>query len=234
VQALLALTLAATAATAAVAAPRGGAAGPLLDRCVAAYGGKAALDRAAVARHEGRVTSVLQPGAGRIVRAYARPGRLRVEIAYPGSTPEVRIVDGGRGWRNGEEVASARLAAMILQATRVDLPALLSAWRDRVEDRVADHVDGTPVRILAVQPAPGLEVEAAIDVATGRILRSRGASRDPAMPLEFVTGYEDFRKVDGVLVPFRERSWANGRSTGETVLEKVEFPKALPDATFRP
>jgi hypothetical protein len=37
-----------------------------------------------------------------------------------------------------------------------------------------------------------------------------------------------------VLVPFHERNWANGRSTGETVLDRVEFPKALPAATFRP
>jgi hypothetical protein len=229
VQALLALTLAA-----ATAAPHGGDAAQLLDRCVAAYGGKAALARAATTRQEGRVTSVLQPGAGRVVRAYARPGRLRVEIGYPGSTPELRIVDGGRGWRNGEEAQGARLAAMILQAARLDLPALLSAWRDRVEDRGAAEVDGAKVRLLAVQPAPGLEVEVAIDPATGRILRSRGASRDPGMPLEFVTTYGDFRKVDGVLVPFHERNWANGRSTGETVLDRVEFPKALPAATFRP
>ena len=54
------------------------------------------------------------------------------------------------------------------------------------------------------------------------------------MPLEFVTTYGDFRKVDGVSVAFREQNWANGRTTGETVLEKVEFPKALPDVTFRP
>jgi hypothetical protein len=54
------------------------------------------------------------------------------------------------------------------------------------------------------------------------------------MPLEFVTTYSDFRKVDGVLVPFREENWANGQTTGETVLRKVEFPKALPPAAFAP
>jgi hypothetical protein len=207
----------------------------LVRRCVSAYGGKAAIARSASTRQEGRVTSILSPGeSGRIVRAYARPGRLRVEVAFPGGRSETRIIDGGRGWRDGEEVESARLAAMILQAARLDLPALLSAWQARIEDRGTADVDGKTVRVLAIPPAPGLVVEAAIDPASGRILRSRGSSRDPAMPLEFVTSYGDFRKVDGVLVPFLEKNWANGRSTGETVLEKVEFPKALPAGVFRP
>jgi hypothetical protein len=216
------------------ASPPEGVAG-VVRRCVDAYGGKAALARAAATRQEGSVTSILNPGAtGRIVRVYARPGKLRVEIVFPGARSEVRILDGGKGWRDGEEVESARLAAMILQAARLDLPALLQAWEARLEDRGVADIDGTQVRVLALQPAPGLVVEAGIDPRSGRILRSRGASRDPGMPLEFVTSYEDFRKVDGVLVAFREKNWANGRNTGETTLEKVEFPKALPETTFRP
>jgi len=232
---LLVLTLVAAAirdAPHAGSAPEAPAA--LVRRCVAAYGGKDALARSAVTRQEGRVTSILHPEPGRIVRAYARPGRLRVETAFPGSPPETRVLDGGRGWRNGEAVESARLASMILQAARLDLPALLSAWVERIEDHGTAELDGRTVRVVAIEPAPGLVVEALIDPASARILRSRGTSRDRAMPLEFATTYEDFRAVEGVIVAFREKNWANGRSTGETVLEKVEFPKALPPDVFRP
>lgn len=207
----------------------------LVNRCVAAYGGKPALARAAVVLEEGRVTSLLHPGEhGRIGRAYVRPGKLRVETEFPSGPGEIRVLDGGRGWRNGEPVDGPRLAAMILQAARLDLPALLSAWVEKVEDRGATEIDGRPVRVLALQPAPGLVVIAEVDVGTGRILRSRGSSVDPGMPLAFETTYGDFREVDGVLVPFLERNWANGRTTGETILEKVSFPKTLPDGHFRP
>jgi len=230
----LVLTLVASALPAPRVGPAPEAARALVRRCVAAYGGKAALARAAVTRQEGRVTSILHAEPGRIVRAYARPGRLRVETAFPGSPPEVRVLDGGRGWRNGEEVESARLASMMLQAARLDLPALLSAWVERLEDHGTAELDGMTVRVVAIEPAPGLVVEALVDPASARILRSRGASRDRGMPLEFVTTYGDFRTVEGVLVPFRERNWANGQSTGETVLDKVEFPKALPPEVFRP
>jgi hypothetical protein len=208
----------------------------LVRRCVDAYGGRAALARAARSRQEGTVTSlVLHAGEkGRMVRTYERPGRLRVEIAYPGSR-EVRVVDGlARGWRDGEEVSGPRLSAMILQAARLDLPALLSSRGAKVVDAGRLDLGGKALRVLAVEPAPGLVVEAAIDPATGRILRSRSASKDPAMPLEFTTTYSDFRKVSGVLVAMHEESWANGTSTGETVLEEVEFPAKLPAATFGP
>jgi hypothetical protein len=207
----------------------------LVRRVVAAYGGKAALDRAAVTVQEGRVTSLLHPGEnGRIARAYVRPGKLRVETAFPTAPGEVRVLDGGRGWRNGEAATGPRLAAMMLQAARIDLPALFSAWVDRLEDRGAAEVDGRPVRVLALAPAPGLVVVAEVDVATARVVRSRGSSVDPGMPLAFETTYGDFRVVEGVLVPFLERNWASGRATGETTLAKVAFPRTLPDATFRP
>jgi hypothetical protein len=208
----------------------------LVGRCVAAYGGKRALEKAARARYEGTVTSVvLHPGErGRMLRAYERPGKLRVEISYPAGGREVRVVQGARGWRDGEEATGPRLSAMILQAARLDLPALLSSPGAKVADGGQLDLAGKTLRVLAVEPAPGLVVEAAIDPATGRILRSRSASSDAAMPLEFTTTYSDFKTVSGVLVAMREENWANGRSTGETVLEKVEFPAKLPESTFRP
>jgi hypothetical protein len=232
----LSLAAALTLAGVTPAAPARGEVTVLVRRCVAAYGGPAALARAARSRAEGAATSVvLHPGeTGRIVRTYERPGRLRVEIAYPGSPPEVRVLDGGKGWRNGEDAAGPRLDAMVLQAARLDLPALLQASEARLKDGGTDEVGGTKVRVLALEPAPGLAVEAAIDPATGRILRSRGASSAAGMPLAFVTTYSDFRKVDGVLVAMREENWANGTSTGVTTLEKVTFPETLPAGTFRP
>ncbi len=241
----LVLTLLAATVSPAPSPPAAAAAAPaasrvedvqgLIGRCVAAYGGKQALARAAVTRQEGRVTSLLHQGQnGRIARAYVRPGKLRVETSWPDGTGEIRILDGGTGWRDGEEASGPRLAAMILQAARLDLPALLSAWVDKVEDRGTGEVEGKAVRILSLQPAPGLIVVAEVEVGTARVLRSRGSSVDPGMPLSFETTYGEFRKVDGVLVPFLERNWANGRTTGETLLDKVTFPKSLPEKVFRP
>lgn len=232
----LAATLLSARAAAADAAPaRAEPVDALVRRCVDAYGGKAAVAAAAVVVERGRTTSLLHPGeAARIARVYQRPGRLRVEIAFPGAPVEVRVLDGGRGWRFGQAAAGPQLAAMILQAARMDLPALLEAFHDRVRDVGTSRVDGVTVRVLALDVGPGLEVEAAIDAATGRILRSRSLGRDASFPLEFVTTYSDFRKVGGLLVAFHEGNWANGATTGETILDDVEIDPPLPDAAFRP
>jgi hypothetical protein len=208
----------------------------LVRRCVEAYGGKSAIAKAARSRQEGTVTSlVLHAGEkGRMARAYERPGRLRVEIAYAGGSGEVRVLHGARGWRDGDEVSGPRLQAMILQAARLDLPASLSSPGARIASAGTLQHGGKTLRVVAFEPAPGLVVEVAIDPVSGRILRSRGAARDGTPGLDFVTTYSDFRTISGVLVAMREESWANGRTTGETVLEKVEFPAALPEGLFGP
>ncbi len=205
----------------------------LVKRCVEAYGGPAAVARAARLRQEGTVTSLLHPGErGRILRRYERPGRLRVEVGW-GGPPEVRILDGGHGWRFGEEVGGPGLVAMMLQAARLDLPDLLQAFPALVVDRGRVDLDGRPARALALEVAPGVEVEAHLDPETGRILRSIGrATAGP--PVVFATRYGDFRVVDGLLVAFREENFANGAVTGETVLTEVAVVAALPEGTFRP
>lgn len=232
--ALLSAVLALAGTAPALAASKAEPAAALARRCVAAYGGEAALARSAAAVQEGRVTSIRHPGAsGRIGRAYARPGRLRVETAFPGEPGEIRVLDGARGWRDGREAAGPPLQAMVLQAARLDLVSLLSSRADAIVDRGTRLHDGKPLRVLAVPVGPGLEVEAALDPATARIVRSRGASLGEPK-IEFVTAYSDFRTVDGVLVPFRERNWANGKATGETVLERVVFVADHPAGMFRP
>jgi hypothetical protein len=184
-------------------------------------------------RQAGTVTSLLHPGqAASLKRLAARGGRLRVEIGWSGE-PEVRVVDGQVGWRGGEPAGGPPLAAMVLQAARFDLPLRLKEGLARVEDRGVVELGGKRLRALALEVAPGLVVEADLDPATGRILRSRGASSvGPA--LEFVTTYDDFRTVGGLLFAFREGNWANGVTTGETVLTSVELLSRLPEQAFRP
>jgi hypothetical protein len=239
-----ALALAAALVPAAGLAAQGGAPAPgkkgpsveaVVKKAVEAYGGKPGFARSALRREEGTVTSLLHPGdQGRIVRTLSRPRRLRVEVEFPGAGNELRVLDGKRGWRDGEEVTGPRLDAMVLQAARLDVVALLAVPGTKITDHGTATVKDQLVRVLSFEPAPGLTVEAQIDAGSGRVLRTRGSTGGPHQPVAFETTYDDFRKVDGVLVAFHEVNWANGRTTGETVLEKVEFPRALPAGTFSP
>lgn len=207
----------------------------LIQRCVEAYGGQRALVRLARVRSEGTASSTLHAGErGRFLRVHERPGRLRLEIQFPRSSRELRLLDGGRAWRYGEEAPRPVLLAMQLHAARLDLPALLSSWEARVEDRGSLPFEGTALRVLALEIAPGMVVEAGIEPGTGRILRVRATAPSGPRLLEFVTAYRDFRAVDGVLVPFHEAGWANGEPTGDVALEQVELLDEVEEGAFRP
>jgi hypothetical protein len=229
---MLALVLAASSA----APPPGGAAiGALVEKVVEAYGGKAALERFPVLVQEGEVVAHEARDVGRVLRIYERPRRLRVTISYPGSAPEQRILDGAQGWRGGREVSGTPPhVAMLLQAARMDLPSSLSSGRERLLDEGTIERDGKKFRALTLPLGEGLAVTAEVDPESGRILRTVARMPGGVGNLEFVTAYSDFRKVSGVLVPFREENFVQGRHSGTTVLRSVEFLAEPPTGAFRP
>ena len=209
----------------------------LIGRSIEAYGGEEVLGRAGGMVQEGTVTSAMRQGAGgRIVRLYERPIQLRVEIEYPGNESEVRILDGGRGWRNGGPASGPMYQAMLLQAARLGLPAILIDFQASLQDMGEVDRDGQLLRAVGLEFHQGLRVTAEIDPGTGRILRSEGTISGPGgrPALTFATEYADFREVDGVLVPFHEVNYAQGQRTGETRLESVELVNEIPAGSFRP
>ena len=209
----------------------------LIERSIEAYGGEEVLVGASRTIQEGTVTSTMRQGAGgRIVRLYERPIRLRVEIEYPGNESEVRILDGGRGWRNGGPVSGPMYQAMLLQAARLGLPAILIDFQASLQDLGEVDRDGQRLRAVGLDFHQGLRVTAEIDPVSGRILRSEGtiSGQEGRPTLTFATEYADFRDVDGVLVPFHEVNYAQGRRTGETRLDSVELLQEIPVGSFHP
>jgi hypothetical protein len=203
----------------------------LVGRVVRAYGGPRAL-AGGTRVEEGATTSILHPGeSGRIRRVIAPGGSLRVEVRFSGGSEEVRVLHQGSGIRNGVDVTgSPPHAAMVLQAARLELPLLLRREGGHLVDVGIEEREGRKLRVLELPLPGGLVLRAAIDPASGRILRSTGAMAGGG--LEFVTEYSDFRRVKGVLVPFREANWAQGRRTGDTRLEKVEILASPPRGSF--
>ncbi len=219
----------------------------LLRKSVDAYGGERAL-AGLVFRESGRLTTAMRgEKEGTIARIYRRPDRLRVEVAFPGQPPEVRVLDGNRGWRQGQAATGMALDAMKLQAARFALPLNLFGHRAALKDLGTVERDGTMRRVVELPLGGTLGLTAEIDPATGRILRSTAKSGGAmggksmsvggmpgGMAVEFATTYDDFRKVDGILFAFREGNFAMGQSTGETLLDKVEVLKELPAGALTP
>ena len=218
----------------------------LVKKSVNAYGGEKAL-ATLIFLESGRLTSAMQGGKeGSIARLYRRPDKLRVEVSFADETPEVRILDGKNGWRQSQEASGMPLDAMVLQAARFALPLNLLQRRGALKDLGTAARDGKILRVLELPLGRGLSVTAEIDPANGRILRSTAKSAGgmggmsmsvggtPGGGVEFATTYDDFRKVDGFLFAFKEGNFAMGQHTGDTVLDKIEILKALPDGALTP
>jgi hypothetical protein len=222
-------------ALAITAGPAPSKVGPLVDKVIEAYGGKAALEKYPVLVQEGYVAAHQAADVGRLMRIYERPRKLRVTISYPGSMAEQRILDGPRGWRDGREVTGTPpQAAMILQAARMELPLSLLGGVDRIVDEGTVDRDGRSLRALTLPLGDGLSVTAEIDPESGRIVRAVARMPGGVGSLEFVTAFSDFRKVSGTWVPFKEENFVQGRHSGTTELVTVEYLVEAPTGAFRP
>jgi hypothetical protein len=233
----LSCALAAPAATPAAPAAAAPATDPLVEKVVEAYGGKAALSKVVAVRQRGRLVAVAQGGKqGAIVRLFARPDSLRIEIAYPDGSGEIRVAHQGRATRQGVDVTgSPPGTAMVLQAARIALPFWLAAEPGRARHVGAVERDGGRYEALAVDLPGGLELVAEVEPASGRIVRTVGLMEGPGGGrFEFTNAYSDFRKVNGVLFAMREQNFAGGRQTGETALDEVELLPSPPPGAFAP
>ncbi len=200
--------------------------GAMLDGVIATYGGPRAVARTAAFRVEAEVAARLRNRVGRIRREFQAPDRLRVEITYPGVT-EVRILDGDRGWRGDatrvQRVTGLPRTAMVYQMLRSAVPWVFSAHRDRFEDRGRQVVGTDDYRLAGLPWSDQLDITYWINAVSRRVERVEAVLRGGRGRTGFGTGYRDFRRVDGVLVPFVEENYASGRHTGTTRVRSVVF-----------
>lgn len=208
----------------------------LAAKVVAAYGGVEAIERAGSFRQTGSLDSYRHGKTGTVERSYRRPDKLRVEIRIPGEAPESRILDGDRGWHDGQPVPPMMAKAMFLQAARLDLPWLiLQAGPDIKLLGPVKYAEGRELIALEVPMAEGTRLIAVVDPDTGLILRSHGLIVPaPNQQVEFGTLYEDHRKLGDMFVATQETHFARGHPTGKTTLESSEVVDGFPNSLFRP
>jgi hypothetical protein len=194
----------------------------LLSRVAKAYG----PGTFRVVRESGTLES--PRGVAQTLRLFAPPDRLRVEIRYPDSHFEIRVLAGPHAWRDGRPVEGPPRDAMLLQAARLDLPALVLRNRSRLVD-LGPLTGG--LRGIGVPLDGGLQLAVSVDPKTAHIVHSEGQLPGP---LRFATDYRDFRRVNGVLFAFGESNFASGQKTGETTLTKIEVLDEAPPGSFAP
>jgi hypothetical protein len=204
---------------------------PLLDRIAAAYGNTVAPMSIL---QTGRTYSNMR-GEGALLRAYRKPDRFRVEIAYAGGE-EVRILNGPGAWQQGQAMSEMFRDALLLQVARMNLPWNLFAAKSVLRDLGVHPLnDGTQAHIFVMPMAGGQGMEVAADPTSGRILRSNGVVTSPeGGEMAFGTIYENFKTADGRLYAATERHFAMGRYIGQSKIDTVQFDIPLANTLFRP
>lgn len=193
----------ATAGASAAAAPLPSV-GQVLDRYVAAVGG-----REAAARLKTRVMrGTREASQGRVwpLEVTARePGQFVLVVNIPGQGTFSQAVDGAAGWvknprvtreLGAAELADLRRAGQLLQTFKLSgpSPTMRVAGRERVGEREAVVVEDGP--------APSVRERLFFDAQTGLLLRQQTYAAAVLFPIAEQTDFEDYREVDGVKLPF--------------------------------
>jgi hypothetical protein len=215
-----------------------------LDQIVArhleARGGREALAAVRTLRMTGRASA--GPGRQAIVRReVARPGRIRTEFVFQGTTG-VYVWDGSTGWRvspldGGLEPEPMSEEAAALSAEQADIDGPLVDWKAKghqVELAGSAALPGGPAHELKVTLKSGVVRRLWLDAASGLVVKSASTRRVRGHELEFETSYGDYRETGGLRFPHSIETGARGRPRKlRIVVESVELNPALDDARFQ-
>jgi hypothetical protein len=212
----------------------------IVSRHVAARGGREALAALRSVRMTGRALG----SGGRqalVRREIARPGRIRTEFEFQGTTG-VYTWDGSQGWRvsplEGRFVPEALPAdEATLAAEQADVEGPLVDWQakgHRVELAGTEDLPGGKAHRLKVTLKNGVVRELWVDAATGFVVRAVSARRVRGHELAVEATFADYRETGGVAFARSIEAGVRGRPERlRIVVETVELNPALEDSRFR-
>ena len=212
----------------------------IVARHEAARGGREAL----AAVRTVRMTGVALAGPGRqavVRREIARPGRIRTEFAFQGTTG-VWAWDGSAGWRVSPLEGVFAPEAMpaedaVAAAEQADVEGPLVDWRGKghaVELVGSETLPGGPSHRLKVTLKSGAVRHVWVDAATGLVVRTESMRRLRGREVAVEAIFGDYRKTAGVAFARSVETGVVGRPRRlRIVVEAVEVNPVLDDSRFR-
>ncbi len=216
--------------------PAGGA---VVRKIINAYGGAAEIQKIRSLSARGVLDSPMYEKRAAYSFDLARDGRkLRVEIRA-GSSSEVRILNGAKGYvRTGDSplapASGPRVLAMIYQFKELTMPFQLLKSSFTIAFGGGSTVHGAPADVLLLEDGEGPPMKLYVDPRSGRILKDSGSFVMEGAEMELSSEFHDFRRVGGRLLPFRIVNYAGGERIGELRIKEYTVNPELPGALFMP
>jgi len=201
-----------------------------LNRMIMAYGGVKNVRRLHYRKTAWAVNSPIKPGNNREVRYIKLPQKLRVDGT---ANHEIRIVDGNRVYRGqlGSEQINAMQGPMV-QAARLQLKRLYSPVI-LLQEKKSLRISKNPKHTTLYYSKNGMLLKFLVNNKSLLIEMVLAVVSTPGGAVEFKTIYEDYRKVEGVYFPYRERKFINGANTANNTLQKIKLDANINDSIFK-
>jgi hypothetical protein len=206
----------------------------VLDKYVAALGGREALAKVTSRVMKGTVTDRSNHSSPYTIEEKA-PGAIRITTDVAPQFSIVSAVDGKAGWiqagKDGGEYTGVELAHQ-LRATELGFALGVKTQLSRLAVGRYEKIDGQDVISINGRSNPNVMETLYFDRTSGLLVRrvARLATTMGQIPVQW--DYSDYRTVDGVKVPFqiRETNW-EAVNTAKFTDVKLNVP--VDDARFR-
>jgi hypothetical protein len=232
-----------------LAAPLARGAGQSLDDIVekhlAALGGRAALGKLTSRQSTGTITVTTPNGdlSGTVEISFRAPNRtyarMELDLTAMGMADKMIVeqkFNGTAGWSLNSLQGDAEITGNQLDNLRNNtFPSALLAYKAAglaLARQPNETIDGKEAIVLVLTPKTGSVIRLYLDAATHLVFQSAAKVSSPQMgEFEQVSQLSDYRIVDGVKVPFQVVN-TNPAQVTTIKLTKVVHNVALDDALF--
>ena len=217
----------------------------IIDRALAAQGGEANVEKAAAAtvKFKGKFHSPAGDGDMTGTIQSQDPDRLRFEMKLSTGGMEftiLQVVDGDKGWfsfNGAPQEFNKDMKAEAREQVHAGRVADLRGLRgpDVTLTPVGEVKVGTKTAVGVRVARKGYrDVNLYFDKDKAVLLKSETRGKDPMSGEEFteVKLYDDYKKVNGLMVAHKVEATRDGKPHAESEITEVTFSEELPDGTF--
>ena len=204
---------------------------------IKAYGGRKAIENVRSVYMKGEIKALAFDDRGTYEYYLKRGGKLRVNIRYSRSTEE-RILNGNKGYESSgtgfSAISDMQYFGIVYQYRQIDLPYALMNDIYRISYEGRTEVNGREVYVLGLSASGGPQLKIYVDVGKYFIVRVSGIFTMDGGSMTLSSAFSDFRKVQGIALPYIITNFAGKQEIAETIVEKYEINGSIADSVFQP
>jgi len=210
----------------------------IINKVVEASGGKETIESMRSLYAKGEIEAFMLHDQGTYEFYFKQGRKLRVETRYKHSS-ELRILNGDKGYRSNdglpfEEVHGPRYFAMVYQYKHLDILRGLANGIYNVSLEGVSSVNGDDVDILKLNDKEGTLMDIYVGKSNPLILKVTGYFSEGSKKMNLSSEFSDFRKVRGLVLPFKTTNYAEGLKIGQTVINQYVMNPDIADFLFEP